>query len=60
MSQKPGERCLMCGQVIGVPSGRVCGDCHKPIARHDRWYFGPEGKPVHRDCSNPTMEERRK
>lgn len=53
---KSGQRCLACGQVIPVPAGRVCGDCRLLIGRHDKWRFGPEGKPVHKDCTNRTLE----
>jgi hypothetical protein len=38
-------------------AGRVCGDCHKPIGLHDKWKFGPEGFPIHKDCSNPKLEK---
>lgn len=55
-SPRPGQRCLACGQVVPPPAGRTCCDCHRPIGRHDKWRFGPEGKPVHKDCSNPKLE----
>ena len=45
----PGQRCIACGQVLPT-DGRICGNYHKPIGRHDKWRFGPEGKAVHRDC----------
>ena len=51
----PGQRCIACGQVLPT-DGRICGNYHKPIGRHDKWRFGPEGKAVHRDCENPTLK----
>lgn len=48
---QPGERCLMCGQVIPPKQGRTCGRCEKPIRRHDKFYF--QGSMVfHRNCEH--------
>lgn len=45
--------CHACGQVIGKATGRVCSECGKPMARHDKFYF-VEGRIRHRVCAHPT------
>jgi len=56
------NRCPACKQRIYAtperPAVRVCYDCKKPIANHDKWTMQErEGilTPVHRICAHPSM-----
>lgn len=51
----PGERCIMCGQVV-PPKGRICGRCSLPILKHHKYHF--EGSVVcHDDCEHPEVSK---
>lgn len=45
--------CPTCGQRIVKAARRVCADCGKTIARHDKYFFGEDGRVRHRLCDNP-------
>ncbi len=39
-----------------VKSGkRICSECKKPIGRHDKWFFRPDGRIQHRHCDDPEQ-----
>ena len=46
--------CPTCGQRIVKVARRVCAHCSKTIARHDKWFFGEDGRVRHRICTDPT------
>lgn len=47
--------CPTCGQLLPNARGkRMCAACGKQIVRHDKWFFGGDGRPRHKDCSNPA------
>lgn len=46
--------CPACGQRIVQPAKRMCADCGKSIARHDKYFFGTDGRIRHRVCEEPT------
>lgn len=46
--------CPTCGQRIITQSRRLCADCGKPIARHDKYFFGADSRIRHRVCEQPT------
>jgi len=46
--------CPTCGQIWPSARGkRMCSGCRKQIRRHDKWYFGADGRPRHKDCEHP-------
>lgn len=48
------EACPTCGQPWPDRKGRICAECDKRIARHDRYQF-VGSKVQHRDCSDPQL-----
>lgn len=47
--------CPCCGQLVRDPGRpkRICAVCGHPIKRYHKWLFGPDGRPVHRNCEHP-------
>lgn len=46
--------CPACLRELPQPEGRrICSACNQAIRRHDRWQFGSDGRPKHKDCTNP-------
>ena len=45
--------CPTCRQPISKGPKRVCANCGRAIGRRHKWGFGPDSRPVHRDCANP-------
>lgn len=49
--------CPTCGHALvrGIGAGhRVCSLCGKRLRKRDKWRFGSDLRPQHKDCSRPT------
>jgi len=54
-----GDLCPACNRPLREltlqPRGkRRCSACGLKVGRFDKWEFGPDGRPRHKDCQNPT------
>ena len=53
-----GDICPCCGQsvtrrALGTVGKRICSLCNGRIRKHDKWEFGPDTRPRHKNCSRP-------
>lgn len=49
--------CPTCGHALGRGVGagkRFCSLCGLRMKKRDKWRFGADGRPQHKDCSQPT------
>jgi hypothetical protein len=52
------SNCPNCGAAVLLPvqqpGRRICSQCGRKIARHDKWRVGSDGRLQHKNCETPT------
>lgn len=51
------DACPTCGQPWPSRGKRLCSLCRRPIGRTEKWRFGPDSRPEHRNCREVVEAE---